>query len=280
MPASPTVPASPRLDYAPGAPLHRRRRVRRVTLLVLLLAFALAAWRYGPRLWSRGRLLYAQHRCLAYDPPADLVVYEGDTSLAAALLKQPAYAPIPVFTLAGGPKFSPPMVAAHRPPPLADLEAQIGGPLTGGPCAVLFMHEMRDSAGHRRLVIAFRDSNSTGPLFATFGIWTVVMDPATLLSDLRPTPKRNFKGWDYSGPGWELPGRNLRFYAGQIDPNDPSHFTIRYRMDGQEGVVDGRLNAAGDDVDITVRTGPAAPPSPWSSPLPPTFGDTTSQPPR
>ena len=36
-----------------------------------------------------------------------------------------------------------------------------------------------------------------------------------------------------------------RVYAGQVDPNDPSHFTIRYQIWGQEDIVDGRLDNTG-----------------------------------
>jgi hypothetical protein len=262
----------PRLDYAPGAPVRRRRRVRRVVAVVLALVVAVVGWRYGPWGWGRGKLLYAQHRCLAYSPPADLVVFESEQARARELLKRAGYTAIPMYTLTWG-RQSPPLTAAgYRPPPLADFEGLLGGPFTSGACGILFMHEMRDKAGNRRLVICFRDANAMGPLFATFGIWATVWDPATLRAPPRPTPKRNAYGWDYDGPGWDLPGKNLRFYAGQIDPADAGHFTIRYEMDAQEGIVDGRLNADGDDVEITVRSGPAAPPSPWSSPLAPTFG--------
>jgi len=33
----------------------------------------------------------------------------------------------------------------------------------------------------------------------------------------------------------------VRVYAGQPDRDDPSHFTIRYQMWGQEDVLDGWL---------------------------------------
>jgi hypothetical protein len=211
-------------------------------------------------------LLYLQHRCLAYSPPADLVVYESAAPGAAALVARSGYVSLPTFGA-----ITPGTVAGYRPPPLQDLEAAIGGPLAGGPCAVLFMHELRGAAGHRRLVIVFRDARTYGPLFEVFGISTLVMDPATLRTDLKPTPKAIVKGWIYNGPAQILEARDLRFYAGQLDPGDAGHFTLRYEMDSREGIVDGRLNGTGDDIDIHVISGPAAPPSAWSSPLPPSF---------
>jgi hypothetical protein len=39
----------------------------------------------------------------------------------------------------------------------------------------------------------------------------------------------------------KIPPR-VRVYAGQIDPQDASHFTIRYEMWGQSDVLDGWLN--------------------------------------
>src|SRR5699024_3764914 len=33
----------------------------------------------------------------------------------------------------------------------------------------------------------------------------------------------------------------LRLFAGQSDPNDPSHFTIAYELDGVRGVIDGSV---------------------------------------
>jgi hypothetical protein len=44
-------------------------------------------------------------------------------------------------------------------------------------------------------------------------------------------------------------------FAGQPDPNDPAHFTIRYRIWGQEDVLDGRL-LDNDRVTLTARKQP------------------------
>jgi hypothetical protein len=46
--------------------------------------------------------------------------------------------------------------------------------------------------------------------------------------------------------------------AGQPDPVDPSHFTIRYQMWGQDDVLDGRLNDD-DSVTLTPRHAPTEP---------------------
>ena len=48
----------------------------------------------------------------------------------------------------------------------------------------------------------------------------------------------------------------MRFYAGQADPADPSHFTICYAIGGHPGTLDGWLQAD-DKVRIQIRDGPA-----------------------
>ena len=59
-------------------------------------------------------------------------------------------------------------------------------------------------------------------------------------------------------PGVE--DRSLRFYAGQADPSDPSHFTIAYEMTGGRGTLDVWLRDEGSSaiVELKVRDGPAA----------------------
>jgi hypothetical protein len=47
----------------------------------------------------------------------------------------------------------------------------------------------------------------------------------------------------------------IRFFAGQNDPADPSHFTICYIMNGVEGLIDGNLKPDGKTVMLAVRGG-------------------------
>jgi hypothetical protein len=132
------------------------------------------------------------------------------------------------------------------------------------------MHELRDKSGRPRLVIVARDSLAFWPIFSPFNLQATVWEPATFTTDPAVVPMKNPKMWDYNGPGYDLPSRDLRFYAGQLDPADPGHFTVRYELEGQPGIVDGRLNETGDDVVFQITSGPAAPPSPWSNVYPPT----------
>jgi len=47
----------------------------------------------------------------------------------------------------------------------------------------------------------------------------------------------------------------VRIFSGQVDPDDPAHFTIRYQMWGKEDVLDGKLDDA-DQVTLTPRNSP------------------------
>jgi hypothetical protein len=75
-------------------------------------------------------------------------------------------------------------------------------------------------------------------------------DRATLL--IRPEDKVWQLPWTWTpampGKAEEIRltgGGHYRFYAGQPDPADPSHFTIPYDLDGKRGVIHGRVKASG-----------------------------------
>ena len=127
---------------------------------------------------------------------------------------------------------------------------------TCGSEATVFMHELRNAAGIRRLVLVERGPNrGFAPIFEyPFGLDVSVFEPATWSSGLKRM--NTAYGVDWNGPATDPSTKGLRFYAGQLDPADAGHFTIRYDLEGKSGVIDGRLNDAGDDVKITVRSGP------------------------
>jgi len=252
---------SPQLDYAPAPPIYRRRRFRRVLFLLVFLACIYPASYWGPRAWNRGTMLYLQHRCLVHADPPDLIVYESKEAEAAKLLKDSRYVSLPIYlkTLAPVRIRS---IAGYLPGELADLE-KMAGTSGIGAYATIFLHGMRDKSGRERLVIVRRDSTNIGPISAPFNFNTTVLYPAGFGSDIAPA-KTPAPALAYRGPIQFLRDYGLRFYAGQIDPTDPGHFTIRYELEGEEGVIDARLNDAADDVHYVILSGPAASPvSPW-----------------
>jgi hypothetical protein len=116
--------------------------------------------------------------------------------------------------------------------------------------ALVFMHG-RTGPGGRRFIIwvhAGRPNRASQPR----GIWVAAMGHAD------------------DGPFWpcqadrrgllNIPvpaGATVRLFAGQPDPIDQARFTIRYKVDGVPGTIEGRLNAD-DTVTFRVLDGPAA----------------------
>jgi hypothetical protein len=119
-------------------------------------------------------------------------------------------------------------------------------------CTVLFMHERRaTSAAPPRLVIFFL--NSDAPLFNSSG--QQLHDPTVrdfLVLTIAPSrADADIKSLAYTSYHWQRGSdASLRLYAGQIDANDPSRFSVRYQLNGESGVIDGRLGAD-ETVDLT-----------------------------
>jgi len=59
--------------------------------------------------------------------------------------------------------------------------------------------------------------------------------------------------WEHGQVEFE-PRWLFRIYAGQVDPADPSHFTIAYEREAARGTIDGYLRED-DRVEFVPRTG-------------------------
>lgn len=264
-PSPQTIP----LQYA-AAPSRWRRRARKILLATTLLITTCLLWRYGPYAWRQSQLLYWQHQCMNYSARPDTVVYEEDPHAAAALLRlSPEYAPFTLQRDSDYQKHLPPVQAAKFCPrcltkllqrsnlPISQFLAQ-GGRLD----AVIFLHELTSPCGHRRLVwitYAQRGSDFTWTFLSGYPVWPSVMLPATWKTPIAYAP---YGVYAVSVPGayFKKPPL-LRIYAGQPDPADPSHFTIRYQMWGQQDILDGRLDDT-DHVYLKPRKNPPGWPQP------------------
>jgi hypothetical protein len=129
---------------------------------------------------------------------------------------------------------------------------------------LLFMHARKTKTGQERLVVinAVNPRSQHGPHLST-----LIVEPGT------PQRSPRHHGPDMGLDLQSLPsGMPLRFYGGQVDPADESHFTIEY--DNAEGrrTVDGWLkdlaspswSSSWVEVQLTVRT--AASTEPTSKP--------------
>jgi hypothetical protein len=256
MASSNLAPRAAPLDYA-LAP-RNRRWVYRVILASLVLGLSLVGWKREPNWWQRAEILYWQHECLQFSLSPDTVVYEEDRSGAAALLAgNPKYYRYPLQRRSG-PRAAPsPATAAALDVPdwnkLASVLSRLHWRLTNA--AVIFLHERISPAGHRRLVCV--RYGPQGDTFAAqfvqdFNCDTFAVTPGTWSQP----PIYALQGWGYDIlVGWPRKPPLVGIFAGQPDPNDAAHFTIRYRMWGQEDVLDGRL-LDNDRVRLTFRKEP------------------------
>jgi len=262
MPSAPMIPA--RLDYAP-APPKRRKWLRRSVFLIFLLGVGAVCWRWGGAAWHQARLLYWQRQCLRYTAPANQIVYEEDPVNAAKLMATDAqYAPYPLKRRTQSESFTaaPVNAAAYVPACWARFESA-SNPLVSLQLgraygAIVFLHERVAPSGHRRLVSVryFPDIDTFVAAFINgYNYSTETITAATLRSP--PTPAMRAYAIDVLS-GYPRHPPMVRMYAGQIDPNDPSHFTIRYEMWGQTDTLDGRLDD-NDDVTLTPRKLPQDP---------------------
>jgi hypothetical protein len=228
------------LNYAPRPPLFRQRRFRRrLALLLVLTAAAWSAWYWGPPLYLRARTHIWRNQAFSYSLPPDTVVFESDAAASAQLLKGSGYSPV---TLGVGP--SP---GAARDLPAFRRLLSSGMNIEPGPYAPLFLHRLTTRGGQSRIVaIDFTVEQFPVPdkvIDPPVSLVASIFLPDTKISDDEVTfrweaMQRPFTAECY-GFWTALNDRSLRFYAGQPDPADPSHFTIAYSAHGQRGAIDG-----------------------------------------
>jgi hypothetical protein len=239
---------TPALEYAPGAPVRRRKRIRRVMMLLVILAIGSAGWRLGPAARDRATLLYWQRQCTNFEFPRDVVLYETDAAKAAALLwrPEPEYVPLPFYG------HNQPVVthAVYQPRCLREFATRTSAATSPGQRSPIFCHERRTPAGQRRLVIVYtRPWSDFGPLWE----WELY-EPAGVISGPKLISAGTQTGSHRGvGGGWEIPQRVGAGQADPADPADPTRFTIPWILGGRpSGVYEGRLTDD-DKVVITRR---------------------------
>ena len=255
MTEAPGGDTSPRLDYAPPPPLHRRRIWRRALLGVTLVALALLAWRLWPDLRPRIEFLALQRKCMIHTWPADTVVFEQ--TAADTLHTQPGGSRTwpPKFTPSSWERY----INSHVATPNGTTYFQSQG--------TPFLHARTTSSGTRRLIaldtqLIWHDDNTLLRVHVRLikpGSFASPKGTDVLLSNydrspyLSPLPSASGARVDLA----RIPyGTAFRLFGGQADPRDPSHFTLDYESDGVRGVIDGRL-LDGDAVKLTFRPSPA-----------------------
>ena len=202
-------------------------------------------WKAGPPAWQHTELLYWQRQAMRYSPPASRVIYYGVNPEIQSDV----------------PPMDPRQNGEYQPRWMGEMDYdyyQMAEPWHRFYClfsppgrrsaGTAFLHERRTSFGARRLVAVevVPDPSTLGAPWAWhefLGVSASVIRAGTLTS--RPTELSNSRstvdlgGFSFSDPSKS--GTYLRIYAGQIDPEDASHFTIAYWLQGNTGTIDGWL---------------------------------------
>ncbi len=224
------------LQYALRPNARRRRAFRRAVLLLIILAVAITSWKWAWPLAANAMMVYHQTECLNYSAPPDEVVFDSDPKRVALLANDPNY------VIFGG--------CAFRKSPRELTLLNGGNALSGStpPAALLFLHERR-AGGVSRLVHVTRIAAANKG--ADFSIGDDVNAWATNLATSK-CPILSYgtiTSTDIDENDPSTPHTNIRIYAGQPKPGNPSRFTIRYEVDGKTMVAEGFMTEDGS-VDI------------------------------
>jgi hypothetical protein len=189
-------------------------------------------------------VLFHQWRQMTYRLPADKVVFEEDDAAAKALAASDGRYKTQAFlsaAQASAPNGTPRTLVAGNGPPLIwdDPLAPERGPEWDS-FGTVFMHGLTSKGGTRRLVhIGLSVSDPPGA--STIVSFRIMSNPPVTWDNLAQAPstrsREHFMGLDT--------GQRLRLFAGQVDPADPSRFTIRYEAGQQKGMIDGQLQDDG-----------------------------------
>jgi len=223
--------ASPQLDYAPAPSGLRSARARGWAIAIGAALLLLGMVWVTPRAVRRVRVAYWQQQCLNYAAPADQVIYSNNPTDIVKLLAPPTRYEGSVG--AGQAFFVPPSYGNYRG--AMSLSRSVGTP---------FLHQRVTPQGKVRLVaVEFYciAANWTGQgtlmtlMAATFDPSGTVRGPRQIVTTT-------------TGDGQTLrlsATDTVRVFAGQPDPNDPSHFTIDYDLNGTRHTLDGWLKDDG-----------------------------------
>jgi hypothetical protein len=193
------------LDYGP-VPLNQRRHYRRLLRAVLLLGLIAATIILGRSALKWAQFIYWQQQCLNFDYPPNQVIYQSEP------INAPATVCIPAIRFAA---FS-------------------GTPNSG---TDIFVHRMRRPDGMDCLVelefIWMSPPGDTDSMTVIGGVKSSVwsISPVASLATQATTPLP-----------LAIPNQSLKIFAGQIDPNDASHFTFNYDLNGYDQTCDAWLN--------------------------------------
>jgi hypothetical protein len=234
---------------------------------------------------TRVAFLATRKQCLAYAPPAGAVVYDEDPAEASRILRDGVAGFSRAMAInEDAPRGWVPPVQAVIPKSFTDFQSWVFSRAPRGWTEpLLFLHE-RTAPGGKKYLVAVQLSlrfdfnrrsepdERSGQLVLIYGVdkhrtltagaWPADGDDSQPFHAKAKSFEREYRlllpdsashqiaRWPTS-PGAEavVPqvdyGNVLRVFAGQPDPNDPSRFTIPYKLAGRDGVIDGFLKDDG-----------------------------------
>jgi len=214
----------PQLDYAPPTRWHERSLIRRLFLATSLGIAGLFAIYLSRGMLERVRVEAIYRRCASDSRPASTTVFSASIIRGAARLNEV---------------------------PAAWTELNLANSVSVASAGTVFLHEMRKADGTRRLVgvdiIGYGqspsgDSLSFLPQYRVYTPASAWLAPRQIAAASGRAPLLPTNGGDA-----------LQLFAGQFDPQDPSHFTVNYAIDGKPGIIDGWLK---DDDTIVLEPRP------------------------
>lgn len=229
------------LTYGRAGAWRRRRRIAGgLAGCFLVVAFGFLAVKYGRPRVRHWAYLRAQQRCMGYTAPPEQVVYEQGPGVGGRPLA-------PGFTDPWSGRFEPVKgnAVAFVPPPWDAFMR--GRPFLGdgrlpnliGPePGIAFMHRRATKSGIERLIVIAL--TCVPPQFqekyAEVGThqWVGHAASSGLTSQIAWTMETHF--WLHVRPG-----EHLRVFAGQVDSQHASRFTIAYELDGVRGMIEGKF---------------------------------------
>ena len=210
------------LQYAPKPAVIKRRFTRRALIAISILAVLIPTAFRLPNLWSHIQLLHWQRQAMGYSLPPDQIVFRenGDGT---------AMKSVPGRVSRGNQSF---IFAVPW-----DRFYQLASPPGRQATATLFLHELHNNRGESRLV------SVEGTEMATITVFR---------------PGSMFRAPQEQSSNWIPLNRTIfptaSYYAGQVDPKDPSHFSIRMETGNGTEILHGWLKDD-DTVATTLELG-------------------------
>ena len=243
------LPPTP-LDYAPPS-RFRRRILRRLIVICMVFVTAALLHHHWPSLKNWYTLARLRHAAMTFtDPPGTIIMNQ-----------------VPIDTYES---WQVNITSHYRSPtPIWRETLNQSRPVLvvgSGAYSNVFLHERCSPSGHRR-VVAFTLKMTYGRDGAWIGGDARLFDPRSLLKprftelQVKERDDTYVQGHIPNFPGlctilgtvpW---GNDFKLYAGQIDPHDPSRFTIPYDFNGERGEFIGQLH---DDDSISLKSADGA----------------------